>query len=119
MHQSIAKLRDTRRGIALVGTGAILVFTSLTALMHSYRAFFEPLLRFLLPYVAGRFGGGYYRYDPSDYAFWAWMPMVLAVVLSFTCLVFFITKSATDKRIDSALRERLEQRARGAPLEPD
>lgn len=87
--------------------------------MHGYRPFFEPLLRLLLPLAAGRLRGGYYQYDASDYVFWAWMPLVLAAVLLVTCLVFFITKPATDQRIDKTLRQRLEQSARGAPLEPD
>lgn len=87
--------------------------------MHAYRAFFEPLLRVMLPYAAGRSGGGYYRYAASDYVFWAWMPLVFAAVSLMTCLTFFITKPATDRRIDNTLRQRLEQRARGAPLEPD
>ena len=118
VHQRIARLRDTRRGIALFGAGATFAFTLLSAAMHSYRPFFEPLLRVLLPYAAGRLGGGHYHYDPSNYVFWAWMPLVFAAVLLTTCLVIFITKPATDRRIDSTLRQRLQQQARGAPLEP-
>lgn len=119
IHQSISRVRDSRRGIVLFGTGATVAFTSLSAAMHGYRPFFEPLLQVFLSYAAHRSGGGYYRYDPSDYLFWAWMPLVLAGVLLVTCVIFFVTKPGTDRRIDNTLRQRLEQRARGAPLEPD
>ena len=119
MHQRIARLRDTRRGIALFGAGVTVVLACLSVAMQSYRWFFEPLLRVLLPIAAGQLGGGYYRYDPADYLFWAWMPLMLAGVMMLTCLVIFVTKPTTDRRIDSTLRERLQPRARGAPLEPD
>jgi len=117
--QSIAKVRDTRRGIALLGTGGTIAFAFLSAAMHSNRPFFEPLLRVLLPYVAGRNGGSRYIYDPANYGFWAWMPLLFGLVLLTTCLIFVITKPATDRRIDKALWQRLEPQARGAPLDPD
>lgn len=119
MHKSVLRLRDTRVGISLLGIGSAIAFACLSAAMHGYRNVFEPILRALLPYAAGRFGGGRYRYDPSDYVFWAWTPLLFGAVVLVTCLITFITKPATDRRIDSTLRQRLAPHARGAPLEPD
>ena len=64
-------------------------------------------------------GGGYYRYDPTKYELWASMPLVFAFVWFVTSLVVFISKPATDRRIDRAIRQRLGQEARGEPLEPE
>ncbi|PLK22389.1 hypothetical protein C0V72_15105 [Porphyrobacter sp. TH134] len=84
--------------------------------MHNYRTFFEPILQVFLMAVRRR---GSHLYDPSDYFFWAWVPLMFAAICLATCLIVLANKSATDRRIDRALRERLGQEARGAPLEPD
>jgi hypothetical protein len=86
--------------------------------MQSYRAFFEPLLQLVLSFAVRRAGGGYHNYDPSRYELWAWMPLLLAFVWLATCLIAFITKPAADRAVDQALQERMQQSARGAPLEP-
>ena len=110
-------LGNTRLGIAVLGLTSTVSLALLSVAMQGYRTVFEPLLRLLLPMAAGRSGGGYLRYNPAHYEAWALFPLLLGAVLFVTCLVAFITKPATDRRIDDALRKRFEQSARGAPLE--
>ena len=112
----IARLRDTRVGIVAFGLFGAGSFALLSAAMHGYRSLFEPLLQVFLMVMRRE---GSHRYDPSDYVFWAWVPLLFAAIWLVTCLFVLANKSATDQRIDRALQERLGQRARGAPLEPD
>lgn len=111
-------LGHTSGGIALLGVGGTIGFALLGAAMLNFRSVCEPVLRLALPYVAGRMGG-YYRYDPSRYEFWAWMPIAFAMLWLLLSLIALMKKPGDDRRIDRAIRERLHRSARGAPLEPD
>jgi hypothetical protein len=112
----LARLRDTRAGIAAFGLFGAGAFALLGAAMHNYRSLCEPILKVFLMAVRR---GSSHPYDPSDYFFWAWVPLLFAALWLATCLIVLANKSATDRRIDRGLRERLGQEARGAPLEPD
>lgn len=112
----------TRRPLG-VNTRGLLILTAwgggpsiLSASLFLFRAESEPVLRFVVQLFASR--RGHYRYDPDDYFFWAGLVAFLA--LSGVALTIWVAwrQPAEDKRIDAALRSRLQPASRGAPLEP-
>ena len=103
----------------MLGVTGTFGFVALAVAMQAYRPVFEPILRLLLPYIAGRMGNGFYRYDPSRYEFWACTPIFFASIWFVTALIAFVTKPGVDRGIDLALQERLKPTIRGAPLERD
>lgn len=111
-------LGHTSGGIAILGAAGTIGFALLGAAMLNFRPLCEPVLRLVLPFVAARMRGDY-RYDPANYEFWAWLPVLFAALWCFVCLVALSNKPGNDRRIDRAIRERLHRSARGAPLEPD
>jgi hypothetical protein len=89
----------------------------LSAILFLFRDQCEPLVSIVLPLLA-RALGGHLDYDPSEYWFIAGWVGFLALLWSIGIGWTIIRKPAEDRRVDRILREKLEQSARGAPLEP-
>lgn len=71
----------------------------------SYRSEFEPVIRFLHPFLLGRRSAE--GYQPGDYVFYAFLIGILAV-LPFAALAYgFATKARSDRKIDQHLSNRL------------
>jgi len=111
-------LGATRWGMAIIGIGGAAALSLLGTVMLKCRWLCEPLLREALPFFAAHLGGRF-RYDPSEYYFWAWTPMVYAILWFGLFVRAWIREPAVDRRIDAALRSELQKTARGAPIEPD
>jgi len=109
-------LSATYRGLLFLGAGGGAAFAFLSALMFVFRAQCEPILRLLLPLLAGR--RGHYRYDPDSYYFWAWLAAAMSLMWVGLVLFAALRKPEEDRRLDRHLRAKLSQDARRAPLEP-
>ena len=71
----------------------------------SHRAEFEPVIRFLHPFLLGRRSAE--GYQPGDYVFYEVLIGALAV-LPFAALAYGLaTKARTDRKIDQYLANRL------------
>ncbi|MGK6354436.1 hypothetical protein ACMGDH_04325 [Sphingomonas sp. DT-207] len=93
------------------------MLATVSAGLFFFRDQCEPVLRWLLPLIAGRHS--HFRYDPDSYYFWAGLAGVLALLWISLFSMAALRKPADDRRIDAALRARQHRSARGAPLEPD
>jgi len=110
--------RDTRTNIAVIGIGSVAVFGLLSALMFAFREVFEPVLPYALRLLArvtgARVSAGY---EPADYYFWASMPLLFGATIFTVAACAWWLKPRVDRRIDANIRARLQESARGAPLE--
>lgn len=98
--------------ILLTGSGVGI----LSAAMFNYREYCEPVLRLVLPVLAGR--KAHFRYNPDDYFFWAGLAAFFAAALIAAAIFAALRQPAENRRVEKALRSRSQAQARGAPLEP-
>jgi hypothetical protein len=90
--------------------------SALSAALFLFRDQCEPILRLLVPLLVGR--RSHFHYDPEDYYFFASLAVVMTLVWISLTILAVVRKPLEDKRIDTALRVKERQFARGAPLEP-
>ncbi|QNN64533.1 hypothetical protein H9L12_09460 [Sphingomonas rhizophila] len=109
-------LGATYKGMLFFGAAGGAAFATLSALLFVFRAQCEPILRLLLPLLAGR--RGHYQYDPDSYYFWAWLAAAMSLLWMGLVLWAALRKPHEDRRLDKHLKAKLSQKVRGAPLEP-
>lgn len=109
-------LGTTYHGLTLLLISGGISGAIVSASMFLFRAQCEPVLRFLLPFVARR--ATHYRYNPDSYYFFAWVAVALTLLWIILTGVGLLRKPAEDRRIDAIVRLKGRSMARGAPLEP-
>lgn len=108
--------RDDLYGLGCAGVIGGVGFGVLSTLMFLFRAQAEPIVRFILPILAGH--RSHYRYNPESYFLWPSLVGFCAVLWLALCVIALVRKPSDDRAIDAALKAKYRPAARGAPLEP-
>ena len=106
----------TRLGIAILGvTGTLLLVGVGLGMLFAPSTF-----RFVFYIEADLLSHGrsIVGYDPARFGLFAWLHFGCAALWGGLCLGAYVTLPAQNRRIDAALRARLQPMAHGAPLEP-
>lgn len=117
----IRPLGSTYTGLVTIGILGGVSLGLLSAIMFLFRPQAEPVVRFVVPAIASSLGSrrGLYRYNPETYLLWPSLAAFLSLLWVGLTLFAILRKPAEDKHLDAALKGRLSQAARGAPLEPE
>lgn len=107
---------DTNKGLLLIGISGGVSFALLSALMFAFRAQCEPLLRLILELLPRK--RSFYQYNPEGYYIWAACAAGMSLIWIMLMVVAILNKPRVDRRIDKNLKSKINQSARGAPLEP-
>ena len=110
---------DSYAGIVTIGVAGAVMCAVTSAAMFLFRSFCEPILRLALTAYVDIVAHSYFRYDPSEYYYWAGYVGVLGAFILLLAAVTMIRKPAQDRTIDGALRGQTTDFANGAPLEPE